>query len=117
MRILVVGSGGREHALAWKIAQSPKTTKVYCAPGNGGTRLVAENIPIPDTDIPRLADFYARQLHDHGIRSIRQLAELSEAEVRAMLNIPAYHSPNIDGWLRAARKLTRKGRNERASGR
>ncbi len=57
MRILVVGSGGREHALAWKIAQSPKTTKVYCAPGNGGTRLVAENIPIPDTDIPRLADF------------------------------------------------------------
>jgi phosphoribosylamine---glycine ligase len=57
MKILVVGSGGREHALAWKLAHSPKVTKLYCAPGNGGTRLVAENVPIPDTDIDRLADF------------------------------------------------------------
>jgi phosphoribosylamine--glycine ligase len=57
MNILVVGAGGREHALAWKIAQSPKATKVYCAPGNGGTRLVAENVPIPDSNVARLADF------------------------------------------------------------
>ena len=57
MKVLVIGSGGREHALAWKIAQSPTTSKVYCAPGNGGTRLVAENVPIADTDIPRLIDF------------------------------------------------------------
>ena len=57
MKILVVGSGGREHALAWKLARSPKVTKLYCAPGNGGTRLVAENVPIPDTDIDRLANF------------------------------------------------------------
>jgi len=57
MKILVVGSGGREHALAWKLAQSPKTTRLYCAPGNGGTRLVAENVPIPDSDTAQLADF------------------------------------------------------------
>ena len=37
MKILVIGSGGREHALAWKFAQSPKSTKIYVAPGNGGT--------------------------------------------------------------------------------
>jgi phosphoribosylamine--glycine ligase len=41
MKILIVGSGGREHALAWKLAQSPKATRIFCAPGNGGTRLTA----------------------------------------------------------------------------
>jgi phosphoribosylamine--glycine ligase len=57
MKILVVGSGGREHALAWKIAQSPRMTGLYIAPGNGGTRLTGENVPIPDHDIGALADF------------------------------------------------------------
>jgi phosphoribosylamine--glycine ligase len=61
MKVLVVGSGGREHALAWKIAKSPQVSKVFCAPGNGGTRLVAENIPIPETDISGLADFAAKE--------------------------------------------------------
>jgi len=56
MNILVVGSGGREHALAWKLAQSPRVAKVICAPGNGGTRLVAENVPVADTDIAGLAE-------------------------------------------------------------
>jgi phosphoribosylamine--glycine ligase len=64
MKILIVGSGGREHALAWKIAQSPHAEKVYCAPGNGGTRLVAENVPIEDTDIPGLVEFAAREKID-----------------------------------------------------
>jgi phosphoribosylamine--glycine ligase len=57
MKVLVVGSGGRENALAWKLSRSSKVTKLYCAPGNGGTRLVAENVPIPDSDIERLSDF------------------------------------------------------------
>ena len=48
MKILVIGGGGREHALAWKLSQSPKTTKVYVAPGNGGTALSSrfENVPV-----------------------------------------------------------------------
>lgn len=50
MRVLVIGSGGREHALAWKIAQSPKLTKLFIAPGNGGTGEVAENLPVDITD-------------------------------------------------------------------
>jgi phosphoribosylamine--glycine ligase len=61
MKILIVGSGGREHALAWKIAQSPHAEKVYCAPGNGGTRLIAENVPLAETDIAALADFAERE--------------------------------------------------------
>ena len=50
MRVLVIGSGGREHALAWKIAQSPLLSKLFIAPGNGGTGAVAENVPLDITD-------------------------------------------------------------------
>lgn len=57
MKVLVIGSGGREHALCWKIAQSKVVDKIYCAPGNGGTREVAENIDIKANDIEGLLDF------------------------------------------------------------
>jgi phosphoribosylamine---glycine ligase len=52
--ILVVGSGGREHALSWKLSQSPKVSKVFCAPGNGGTE---NNVPINADDLAGLAEF------------------------------------------------------------
>ena len=51
MKILVVGGGGREHAIVWKIAQSPKVDKIYCAPGNGGIAELAEGVDIAATDI------------------------------------------------------------------
>lgn len=57
MKVLVVGSGGREHCLSWKLFQSPLVDKLYCAPGNGGTSLVAENVNIPATDIEGLLEF------------------------------------------------------------
>jgi len=57
MKILVVGGGGREHSLAWKIAQSPLVDQVYCAPGNAGIAQVAECVPIPATDIAALVAF------------------------------------------------------------
>lgn len=57
MKVLVIGSGGRENALAWKISQSPRVEKLYCAPGNPGTMGLGENVPIGDSDIPGLADF------------------------------------------------------------
>ncbi len=57
MKILLLGSGGREHALAWKIAQSPKVEKLYIAPGNAGTALVGENLPIKATDFEALKAF------------------------------------------------------------
>lgn len=57
MKVLVIGSGGREHALCWKIAKSNKVSKVYCAPGNGGTLEVAENIDINVDEIEKLRDF------------------------------------------------------------
>ena len=57
MRVLVIGSGGREHALVWKIKQSPKVEKIFCAPGNAGTSEIADNIPIAADDIGGLLQF------------------------------------------------------------
>ena len=57
MKILIVGSGGREHALVWKIAQSKLVGKIYAAPGNAGTAFLAENIPLEATDIKGLLAF------------------------------------------------------------
>lgn len=57
MNILLLGSGGREHALAWKISQSPKVEKLYIAPGNGGTLNVGENVNISVNDFPALKQF------------------------------------------------------------
>ncbi len=57
MNILIIGSGGREHALAWKLRQSPMAEKIFAAPGNGGTASIAENIPVKDSDITGLVDF------------------------------------------------------------
>ena len=57
MKVLVVGYGGREHAICWKFAKSSKIEKVYCAPGNGGISQVAENADISTDDFNRLSDF------------------------------------------------------------
>ena len=57
MRVLVVGSGGREHALVWKLSQSPEVTKLFCAPGNGGIGELAELVDVGAEDIEALAEF------------------------------------------------------------
>ena len=64
MKILVIGGGGREHAICWKLAQSKDVHKVYCAPGNAGTAAVAENVDIAVTDIAGLVQFAQHQQID-----------------------------------------------------
>jgi phosphoribosylamine---glycine ligase len=54
MKILVIGGGGREHALVWKLKQSSSVDRVFCAPGNAGTAAIAENVAISATDLPQL---------------------------------------------------------------
>ena len=57
MNVLIIGNGGREHALAWKIAQSPRAERVFVAPGNAGTAADAENVDIPSSDFAKLVKF------------------------------------------------------------
>ena len=64
MKILVIGSGGREHSLVWKISQSPRVKKIYCAPGNGGIGEMAELVPIGPEEIEKLADFATKEKID-----------------------------------------------------
>ena len=61
MKVMVVGSGGREHALAWKLAQSPRVQKVYVAPGNAGTALERHVKNVPITNLDTLAAFVERE--------------------------------------------------------
>lgn len=64
MKVLIIGSGGREHTLAWKIAQSPLLTKLYAAPGNAGIAQIAECLPLKADDLEGLADFAVKQQVD-----------------------------------------------------
>jgi phosphoribosylamine--glycine ligase len=64
MNVLVIGGGGREHALVWKLKQSPRVHRLLCAPGNAGTAAMAENFPVPAADLDGLVDLARRERVD-----------------------------------------------------
>ena len=64
MKVLIIGSGGREHAIAWKLAQSKRVTKLYCAPGNAGIGEYAECVPIGAMELEKLAEFAQKEMVD-----------------------------------------------------
>jgi len=61
MRVLVIGKGGREHALVWKLKQSPRVDQVFCAPGNAGTGTDGVNVPIDENDTDVLIRFAKKE--------------------------------------------------------
>ncbi|MGM0420408.1 MAG: phosphoribosylamine--glycine ligase [Bacillota bacterium] len=67
MNVMILGSGGREHALAWKFRQDERIDKIYIAPGNGGTAEIGENVDIKLSDFPRLIDFVSSKAVDYTI--------------------------------------------------
>ncbi len=81
MKVLIVGSGGREHALAWKLGQSPHVKHVFVAPGNAGTAIDAENVDVGVDDFPRLIKF--AQQNDVGLTVIGPEAPLAAGIVDA----------------------------------
>ncbi len=81
MKLLVIGSGGREHALAWKLAQSPKVSQVYVAPGNGGTATEDGLVNLPVSAIPALVEFARRE--DIGLTVVGPEAPLAAGVVDA----------------------------------
>ena len=64
MNVLIIGGGGREHALAWKLSRSPGVTRIYCAPGNAGTACLGENVPLRITDVEGLLTFASERKID-----------------------------------------------------
>lgn len=83
MKILVIGSGGREHALAWKLAQSPRATRVYVAPGNAGTALDPDMVNVPITTIAELVEF--AQKEGIALTVVGPEAPLSQGVVNAFI--------------------------------
>jgi phosphoribosylamine--glycine ligase len=79
MNVLVIGSGGREHAIAWKLRQSPQVSTLVCAPGNPGTASIARNVPISPTDIPSLVSLALKE--DIGLTVVGPEQPLAEGIV------------------------------------
>lgn len=72
MNVLILGSGGREHAFAWKIAQSKRLTKLYVAPGNAGTAMIAENVPISVNEFEKIKKVRTRKKYSNGVGRARR---------------------------------------------
>src|SRR6266699_1860821 len=64
MKVLIIGGGGREHALAWKIKENPRVERVFVAPGNAGTEVEGENVDLSPLDFPRLIKFVKQNAID-----------------------------------------------------
>lgn len=119
MKILVIGGGGREHAIVWKLAQSPRVSKLYCAPGNAGMNGLAELVPISVMDFPAIIEFCQQngidrvlvapddplaqglvdELEEAGIRAFgptRAAARIESSKAFAKSLMQRYHIPTAD---------------------
>lgn len=114
MKVLVVGQGGREHALAWKLLQSPGCETVYCAPGNAGTALDATNIDIAATDTDRLVRFAVAEKIDLAVVGPEAplVAGLSDALVKAGIRTfgPSAAAAQLEGSKAFAKEIMRQGK-------
>ncbi len=101
MKVLIVGSGGREHALSWKLGQSPKVSEIFIAPGNGGTRLEGTNVPIKDDDLPGLVKFAKENKIDLVVAGPELPLVLGIKEALTKEGIPCFgpgaYSANLEG--------------------
>ncbi|BDF54870.1 MULTISPECIES: phosphoribosylamine--glycine ligase [Butyricimonas] len=105
MKVLLLGSGGREHALAWKINQSERLTKLYVAPGNAGTAEIAENVNIKVTDFEALANFVEHNAidmlvvgpEDPLVEGIRDYFEADARFARLMIVGPGKAGAILEG--------------------
>ncbi|HYA88405.1 MAG TPA: phosphoribosylamine--glycine ligase [Nitrospirota bacterium] len=112
MKVLVIGGGGREHALVWKIAQSPKVTKIYAAPGNAGIAQLAECVPVTTEDVPGLLAFAKAKAMDltivgpEGPLSLGIVDEFTNAGLRAFG--PSGKAAEIEASKTFSKDLMRK---------
>jgi phosphoribosylamine---glycine ligase len=111
MKVLVIGKGGREHALVWKIAQSPRVKRVFCAPGNAGTAEQAVNIPLEPNEIAGLLKFVKKEGIDLTVVGPEDplVAGIVDAFQDANLRIfgPTKYAAELEGSKVFAKKLMR----------
>jgi phosphoribosylamine--glycine ligase len=114
MKVLIIGGGGREHALAWKIAQSPKVTKIYAAPGNAGIAQLAECVPVQSEDLAGLLAFAKSKAMDltivgpEGPLSLGIVDEFTNAGLRAFG--PSGKAAEIESSKQFSKDLMKKYR-------
>lgn len=112
MRVLVVGGGGREHALTWKISQSPKVSKIYCAPGNAGISEQASLVPIMANDLNGLLDFALKEKIDLTVVGpeeplTRGIVDLFESKGLSIFGA-SRNAAEIEGSKAFAKEMMRK---------
>jgi phosphoribosylamine--glycine ligase len=107
MNILLIGSGGREHALAWKIAQSPLLTRLLCAPGNPGIASLCETRPVKATDVEALAALAQEMAADLVVVGPESALEVGIADRLAALGIPCFGPTAAAAQLETSKAFTK----------
>lgn len=112
MKVLVIGSGGREHALVWKISQSPKVSKVYCAPGNAGISEQAELVPLKANDLSGILEFALKEEIDLTVVGpedplTRGIVDLFESKGLRIFG-PSQKAAEIEGSKAFAKEVMKK---------
>jgi phosphoribosylamine--glycine ligase len=112
MKVLVVGGGGREHALVWKIAQSKRVSKVYCAPGNAGISRQATIVPIPANDVKGLLEFALKEAIDLTVVGpedplTKGIVDLFESEGLSIFG-PSGKAAQLEGSKAFAKEMMQK---------
>ena len=90
MKVLVVGGGGREHAIVWALSKSPKVTQLYCAPGNGGIAALAECVPIKATDVEAMVNWAVKNAMDFVVVAPDDPLALGMVDALEAAGIPAF---------------------------
>ncbi len=114
MKILVIGAGGREHTLLWKLSQSPLVSRLYCAPGNGGTAKIAKTVPVKEHEIEALAEYAEKEKIDLTVVGPEAPLVLGVADVfrkrGLMLFGPSQKASVLEGSKIFAKNLMQKYR-------
>jgi len=108
VKVLVVGNGGREHALVWKLAQSPHITKLYCAPGNAGSRQQAENVPIAADNIVGLQRFALEQGIDLTVVGPELPLALGITDTFAACSLPVFGPTQAAAQLETSKAFAKR---------
>ena len=112
MKVLVVGSGGREHAICWKLKQSPRVTELYCAPGNGGIAQVAQCVPVTATDVDGMVQWAKEHQMDFVMVAPDDPLALGMVDALEAAGIPAF-GPRKNAAIIEASKIFSKNLMEK----